>query len=411
MPSSLNAMITVTANPPTKRQHQAPTLTSEQRKEKALASRQKANNIEADIDEWYRNAVHFSEVLSAKYGKKADYYLHAMFSGAANVHNSRKPNAYNAWGHKLAKEAREHEEHGGSVIDLLDAQKERLDEYHKLSAEDKEKLIEELTEERDIRRFGVRLCQRGCTNDLRSTCNKVESLLHDLKHRVSIEYMLCIVRNTDEYTMDPCWYFSNMAINEYLKGAVLRGWDVGKIGALMEAFAVAGCEHTRILQTAKAKADWYKAYIRDKINGMLVEITKNPKAAMNYLHFGRDIIIKYSIDLIGWTHDKFANPSDLSTSLPPLQKLKAVLDDGKCFFVKLTPGEREKREAAYLRAVEQGTVETRKQRSDAGKPRGKRKRQGQSEDEEPAAPNEDAPVPKKRRKQAPANQEVIVDVE
>lgn len=41
--------------------------------------------------------------------------------------------------------------------------------------------------------------------------------------------------------MDPRWCFSDEAIDEYLRGAVRKGWDVSKIGALTEAFAVAGC--------------------------------------------------------------------------------------------------------------------------------------------------------------------------
>ena len=41
--------------------------------------------------------------------------------------------------------------------------------------------------------------------------------------------------------MEPRWYFTGEHINRYLSGAIKR-WDIETIGALMEAFAIAGGE-------------------------------------------------------------------------------------------------------------------------------------------------------------------------
>jgi hypothetical protein len=54
---------------------------------------------------------------------------------------------------------------------------------------------------------------------------------------------------------------------------------------------------------------------------MVVEISGNPKAVMQYVNYEEDIVLHYGVVLEGWTHDKFVNPSKLSSTLPPLQKL------------------------------------------------------------------------------------------
>lgn len=130
------------------------------------------------------------------------------------------------------------------------------------------------------------------------------------------------------------------------------------------------------------------------------EITGNSKATMNYINFECDIVARYGIDLVGWTYEKFVNPSEMSTSLPPLQKLYTALEDGSCHFVKLTPTEHKERTEKYNLALEDGQAQPRKKRKDAGKTRGQRAR---AEDVDADGDAERAP---KRRKCATQSSEV-----
>lgn len=75
----------------------------------------------------------------------------------------------------------------------------------------------------------------------------------------------------------------------------------------------------------------------------VVEITGNANAIMQYVKYEEAIVQRYGIEIQGWTHDKFANPSEFSSSLPPLQKLLDAINAGDCKFVKLTTEERHKR--------------------------------------------------------------------
>jgi hypothetical protein len=109
---------------------------------------------------------------------------------------------------------------------------------------------------------------------------------------------------------------------------------------------------------------------------MLVEITGNSKAVMQYERYDEEIVQRYGIELQGWTYEKIINPSLVSSSLPPLRALMDALMEGKCKFVKLSASEKKQREAAYMAKIASGEVELRKRkrRSDAGVRKSKRAR-------------------------------------
>ena len=130
------------------------------------------------------------------------------------------------------------------------------------------------------------------------------------------------------------------------------------------------------MRTSKQKADHMKREIREKISEMLgasltlllsdttnislcpfiVEITGNPNAVMQYVNYEEAIIQWYGIELKGWTYDNFVNPSELSTSLPSLQKLLNAINTGDCKFVKLTAEERRKWLETYKKKIANGEL-------------------------------------------------------
>ena len=42
--------------------------------------------------------------------------------------------------------------------------------------------------------------------------------------------------------MNPYWYFTSPALEEYMKIAVRKRWDTSEVGTKLEAFAIAGCD-------------------------------------------------------------------------------------------------------------------------------------------------------------------------
>lgn len=117
--------------------------------------------------------------------------------------------------------------------------------------------------------------------------------------------------------MKPQWSFSSREFEQFMPLAVRKKWETSEVGARLEAFAVSGCSVVNMLRTSKQKADHLKAAIREKISNMLVEITGNLKAVMQYVNYEESIVQRYGVVLEGWTFDRFVNPSELSTALPP----------------------------------------------------------------------------------------------
>lgn len=125
---------------------------------------------------------------------------------------------------------------------------------------------------------------------------------------------------------------------------------------------------------------------------------------MNYVNFERDFVVKLGIDVVAWAHDKFINPSEISTSLAPLQKLATALKDGTCRFVRLSEAAHRAREAAYTEKVATGAVSVRKEREDKGVPRNKRCRT--TTDGEEADDDEEQPAIQAKRRHPAAGKAV-----
>ncbi|KAJ6458481.1 hypothetical protein C8R45DRAFT_764000, partial [Mycena sanguinolenta] len=92
---------------------------------------------------------------------------------------------------------------------------------------------------------------------------------------------------------------------------------------------------------------------------------------MDYVYYTESIVLKYSVELVGWTCERFANPSELSSSLAVLSTLRDALKNEDCKWVKLNPVERKARQELWKADVAAGKLvaRSRNTRSDFGKKR------------------------------------------
>ncbi|KZT68376.1 hypothetical protein DAEQUDRAFT_766380 [Daedalea quercina L-15889] len=255
---------------PTKRKHMNQDAATT--RERHAAAQAKHDEIERELAGWYASAEDTAKQLATRFDKEPQYFLSRMFSGGFKKQKERKPNVWNAWQHRVMTQANEDRE-PGERQGLIETIEECRDAYDRLSDSAKQDLLEELLEERDSRKIGVRLNQRGRIADVNAVWALVIELLKGLKARVGIEFVLLLVRNNHEFLMDPKWFISSMQIDEYLHVAV-HGWDPEKIGTLVEAFLVAGCDFMSFYCTPREKAEHLRKLIRRKILeglGALVE--------------------------------------------------------------------------------------------------------------------------------------------
>jgi hypothetical protein len=129
---------------------------------------------------------------------------------------------------------------------------------------------------------------------------------------------------------------------------------------------------------------------------------------MEYKKYHHEIVLGHSVELIGWPHPELKSPSSLGNSLPVFLKILDALDNGSCRFRELTQDEVATLDDAYKAKVAIGELpdaKPRKIRSDAGKPK-KRKRTHESDESEDspsessgAEADKEQRIPKKRRRQ------------
>lgn len=121
---------------------------------------------------------------------------------------------------------------------------------------------------------------------------------------------------------------------------------------------------------------------------------------MKYVDYEELVVIKYGVELQGWTYDKFVCPSSLSTSLPPLQKLLNALNNGECKFVRLSQLEIKKRRVERQKGMEDGTIsmKVRKTRKDIGikRPRKGKKKAAEVDDDSDVRDSDEENRPRKR---------------
>ncbi|KAH9831717.1 uncharacterized protein C8Q71DRAFT_861410 [Rhodofomes roseus] len=408
--------VAVTAKPQEPARRVAPPpLLPDQRKAMEIARDEKQALISARIEQWHAYTSAYAEQMSKDFGKTPDHYLHLLFSQGSRPTSTRKCNPYNAWSSKVVKDANQDAGPGQSRR-MVDVTREKKQEYHNMTPEEKAELAPALEDVRQSKKFGARLTVRAILNDVNATNKRMEVEMYGLCLRTGMQGFFCVFKSKAGIPCNPQWYFTNPHINIYLALAVRKGWDVENIGALAEAFAVAGCDFMKFLRSAKDRADFLKAEIRDLIQKQIADLTGNPKVRMNYVNFERDFVVKFGIDVTGWTFDKFINPSEMSTSLPPLQKLISALKDGSCRFHRLAEPERSRREEAYNRKVLAGEVEPRKERQDKGVPRGKRAANAADTEPDEGSGNTNAPPAKRPRvsglsiqKAAPKSNEFVND--
>src|SRR5271170_1285340 len=115
---------------------------------------------------------------------------------------------------------------------------------------------------------------------------------------------------------------------------------------------------------------------------------------MEYKNYHRDIIMGHEIELIGWPNKPPRSPGSMGTSLPVFVKLLKALDCGDCYFRDLSKDEMKALDDAHEASVAAGEVETRvrKIRSDAGKPKGKKRVRDDDSQSESDSDDEDAPA-------------------
>ncbi|KAJ7683511.1 hypothetical protein B0H14DRAFT_3535116 [Mycena olivaceomarginata] len=226
-------------------------------------------------------------------------------------------------------------ETGGSWIEGPELHAEFYAEYEAMTPQEKKDLVVRfVTEVKNEVPKIQRDTPMARIRDFSNTVKNIEQLMHGLSYHVGMAGFFCFVQDSTDFHIEPQWYFTSPELERYLPLAVGRKWEQAKVGPQLEAFAIAGCDTMNLLRTARQKAAFIKSKIHDLVGSGLVKIT-GKQIDMEYVHHEESIILHYGVKLVGWTADKFVNPSDLSSSLGALTTLRNALQNSECKWEKL----------------------------------------------------------------------------
>ncbi|KAJ6481140.1 hypothetical protein C8R45DRAFT_1100697 [Mycena sanguinolenta] len=341
-------------------------LTGAERQEKQRAAAETKAEMDAACAEVHTYLRNKALELAERFQKKERYFLDIFYqAGARMVNAQEKTNPYNAFKSEKAAQLQ------GRTLKAPELHTEFHHEYEAMTAEEKAAMVKRYDEEhKDEVQKMRRDTPMARIRDFSNTVKNIEQLMHGLSYRVGVEGFYCLVQNSTDFHMSPQWYFTSPELARYLPIAVGRKWDTATVGLKLEAFAIAGCDTMGMLRNTPQKVLYLKAEIREFILAGLAQ-TVGRSLDMEYVHYEECIVLRYGVMLIGWTADKFANPSELSSSLIVLTTLRDALKNGECKWVKLSREERRERQAKWNAGVADGTItpKSRKQRSDAAQPR------------------------------------------
>ncbi|KAK7027987.1 hypothetical protein VNI00_015073 [Paramarasmius palmivorus] len=318
--------------------------------------------------------------IASDFKRKVRYVEDRVYQGGVRMVRPRNQvNAFNAFKSLVAKDNRKKGEPKLSASELSQKLKE---EYRTFTKEKKAELVEKFSEDRRKEVAVPKIASRGLTQEASSLLANIVGLIKTMNLRVGVEAMLLVTRNRHEPFMEPYWFITNRAYSDYMTLVAKGGFNLERVGQMMQAFAVAKCEIANLPTTANQKVRALRSSIRESLRSQ----TEDCKRQRGTLEEGREVKVHYEnfdklmtydqgIVLEGWPFKEVKNLSAISSSVRDLQNLQSLISNGQCRLRLLSDEEWEAFRVDYAKRASDGevTVPQRNERSDAGVKRGPRK--------------------------------------
>ncbi|KAL0058196.1 hypothetical protein AAF712_015146 [Marasmius tenuissimus] len=266
---------------------------------RARVRREQAAKIRSRIAEILRGVRQDCDKLGVKYRRKPQYFLDMVYQGGVRLtKQANEPNNFNAF---KCMTAYERHEAGLPLMSTLEIQKDFRPKYDTMTEEEiddmliKYKNIKDEDRQEKIKRPSV----KEKAEDVAGSLKHVVGILQGLKTRVGVNAITLVVKNRMEDFMGPKWIVTDEQLMEYL-GLILRGWDLVVIGQRVEAYAVAGCNISKVCQNPKEYMELLKKTITHCIQDGLDSACKTKNLMMQYERFDHLITGQYGVIIEGW---------------------------------------------------------------------------------------------------------------
>ncbi|KAF8331782.1 hypothetical protein F5887DRAFT_894829 [Amanita rubescens] len=339
-------------------------LKSEKMRENAKALQTEVKTLHAFLEKAIND-------LATKYKKKKSY-ISTLVHAKSTLKAKRAPNLKNALLHRKAREVNQ-DRPNGERLSLLEIQKMVDDDkdIENISEEQKNELIKDLKAYRELKQTGSRASSLSVAQDVRQTMQRITIEVSHLHLRTGTCSVLFVSKSHIDDQTIPGWAATGESASFFLDVLRVDVWDV------LRKYEQWVCSKDQ----SKAKTDTFKA-IRSECTTIITEglrqILKSDNVMMNYVNYEKVIIQKHHVKLVGWPKNvKFVTPANLS-SVDEVRTLRHALKSNECHWVQLSEAEVGENMAsiAEREAAGEQVGRKRKQRSDKGKPKQRKKSAG-----------------------------------
>ncbi|KAG1836618.1 hypothetical protein F4604DRAFT_1943019 [Suillus subluteus] len=333
---------------------EARALLTSQRRQKSKGFKTALNDAWLHIDETVKT-------IALSHHKSIRRVANDLYMGHGGLRFKRsKSNTWNAFCWKKNQEAKDDNAQTSSGKGVLqDLLHNYSNEYPELSQDEKNHLVKEYEENKLLKSKGIRISMKSKINDVTQTLKAIENKLNSLKCHTGAETILYTVWGSTNIPLRGI-IFATEGVNDFM--ASVMNIDDQHLVSKME-----GAAHNY-----KDCCSEKRALIRQQINRALQEITKVPKATMQWANYWRNVVQRYCVICEGWpTHIPFKNLSEASTSLPKLQMLHDMWKNKLISWRLLDEDEYQRLLQEHNKKVNTGEIvePSRRPRSDKGKKR------------------------------------------
>ncbi|QRV88507.1 hypothetical protein RhiJN_16525 [Ceratobasidium sp. AG-Ba] len=266
-----------------------------------------------------------------------------VYRSVGRLETKRKPNAWNAFMHKIACEANEDQVTGNKLKANKLVTPEVRERYNNLTPEERVTLLDEFKAYRTSNETGHYITEKSDHHAALAKVKEVERLLVSLEHQHNIQFVFAAARGSMQSYFEPYVFITETA-SAFWNVSIPDKED--RWAQRLEGFCVGGVKE--LLAKDKLSNSDLLERIRDMLAQKLVQVTNDPKAKMVYARFEQDVVNKYGVVLEGWPFPTLRNLSDERPSNAKLMQLYRDLLESKCYFRKLTSEEIATRDAISI---------------------------------------------------------------
>ncbi|KAG1840346.1 hypothetical protein F4604DRAFT_1598931 [Suillus subluteus] len=308
----------------------APKLTREQHTSINERRCDKHDQEDVAVEEVLEYIQNKAMELATHFRKSPRRYLEHFYIGSAlRRQKQKKTSAWSAFMHFKGKETNQGKDNVRKLV-------KRASDYHDLSAEELKQLVAAFDEEKEAARhrppnLSVKTRNAECSNSFKAIVDEVEAL----KQRIGTEALVVLVRGTCDLNIEPKVHFTSSAVEQYLRTATRK--HAMEFACKLEGYVISGDKAKQTIRGGM-QAGLHASFI--SLSYLI--LTHLINANFEYLCY-EQVVQKFLVKVVGWTHSDWANPSDLKGGIEALEALADTIKAKTCKFVKITWEEANKR--------------------------------------------------------------------